>query len=97
VLAVSCWEIGSMEILGLEKSHFSQHGVTKVEHSTGIWAVCKGLLQVACQVSVLALKMIKNALRDASTLARRWVSDLCTSERALRPSLTANSASSPSA
>jgi len=47
------------------------------------------LLQVACQVSALALDMIEEALCDASTYARR-----CASERALRLSLTANSASS---
>jgi len=29
------------------------------------------LLQVACQVSVLALEMTENALRDASIYARR--------------------------
>jgi len=46
-------------------------------------------LQVACQVSVLALEMTEDALRDASTYARRWAS-----EHALRLSRTANSSSS---
>jgi len=30
-----------------------------------------GLLQVACQVSVLAMEMTENALHDASTYAKR--------------------------
>ena len=51
------------------------------------------LEQVACQVADLALEMTEDALREASTYLRRRASDRCASERALRHSRTADSAS----
>jgi len=44
--------------------------VKEVENSTGFERE-ERLLQVACQVSVLTLEMTEDALRDASTYARR--------------------------
>ena len=49
--------------------------------------------QVACQVADLALEMTEDALREASMYLRRCDSDRCGSERALRRSRTADSAS----
>ena len=51
------------------------------------------LEQVACQVADLALEMIEDALREASMYLRRCDSDRCATERALRRSRTADSAS----
>ena len=51
------------------------------------------LEQVACQVADLALEMTEDALREASMYLRRCASDRCASERALRRSRTADSAS----
>jgi len=44
--------------------------VKEVKNSTGFEREDR-LLQVACQVSVLALKVTEDAFRDASTYARR--------------------------
>ena len=51
------------------------------------------LEQVACQVADLALEMTEDALREASMYLRRCDSDRCATERALRRSRTADSAS----
>ena len=51
------------------------------------------LEQVACQVADLALEMTEDALREASMYLRRCDSDWCATERALRCSRTADSAS----
>ena len=51
------------------------------------------LEQVACQVADLALEMTKDALRDSSMYLRRCDSHRCATERALRRSRTADSAS----
>ena len=51
------------------------------------------LEQVACQVADLALEMTEDALREASMYLRRCDSDQCATERALRRSRTADSAS----
>ena len=51
------------------------------------------LEQVACQVADLALEMTEDALREASMYLRRCDSDWCATERALRRSRTAYSAS----
>ena len=51
------------------------------------------LEQVACQVADLALEMTEDALRKASMYLRRCDSDRCATERALRRSRTADSAS----
>ena len=51
------------------------------------------LEQVACQVADLALEMTEVALREASMYLRRCDSDRCATERALRRSRTADSAS----
>ena len=51
------------------------------------------LKQVACQVADLALEMTEDALREASMYLRRCDSDRCATERALRRSRTADSAS----
>ena len=51
------------------------------------------LEQVACQVADLALEMTEDALREASMYLRRCDSDRCATERALRCSRTADSAS----
>ena len=51
------------------------------------------LEQVACQVADLALEMTEDALREASMNLRRCDSDRCATERALRCSRTADSAS----
>ena len=52
-----------------------------------------GLEQVACQVADLAQEMTEDALREASMYLRRCDSDRCATERALRRSRTADSAS----
>ena len=49
--------------------------------------------QVACQAADLALEMTEDALREASMYLRRCDSDRCATERALRRSRTADSAS----
>ena len=51
------------------------------------------LEQVACQVANLALEVTEDALREASMYLRRCDSDRCATERALRRSRTADSAS----
>ena len=51
------------------------------------------LEQVACQVADLALEMTEDALREASMYLRLCDSDRCATERALRRSRTADSAS----
>ena len=51
------------------------------------------LEQVAWQVADLALEMTEDALREASMYLRRCDSDRCATERALRRSRTADSAS----
>ena len=51
------------------------------------------LEQVACQVADLALEMTEDALREASMYLRRCDLDRCATERALRRSRTADSAS----
>ena len=51
------------------------------------------LEQVACQAADLALEMTEDALREASMHLRRCDSDRCATERALRRSRTADSAS----
>ena len=51
------------------------------------------LEQVACQVADLALEMTEDALREASMYLSRCDSDRCATERALRHSRTADSAS----
>ena len=51
------------------------------------------LEQVACQIADLALEMTENVLREAFMYQRRCASDRCASERALRRSRTADSAS----
>ena len=51
------------------------------------------LEQVACQVADLALEMTEDALREVSMYLRRCDSDWCATERALRRSRTADSAS----
>ena len=51
------------------------------------------LEQVACQAADLALEMTEDALREASMYLRRCESDRCATERALRHSRTADSAS----
>ena len=51
------------------------------------------LEQVACQVAYLAQEMTEDALREASMYLRRCDSDRCATERALRCSRTADSAS----
>ena len=51
------------------------------------------LEQVACQVADLALEMTEDPLREASMYLRRCDSDRCATERALRRSRTADSAS----
>ena len=51
------------------------------------------LEKVACQVAILALEMTEDVLREASMYLRRRASDRCASERALRCSRTADSAS----
>ena len=51
------------------------------------------LEQVACQVADLALEMTEDALGEASMYLRRCDSDRCATERALRHSRTADSAS----
>ena len=51
------------------------------------------LEQVACQVADLALEMTEDTLREASMYLRRCDSDRCATERALRRSRTADSAS----
>ena len=51
------------------------------------------LEQVACQVADLALEMTEDALREASMYLRRCDSDRCATERTLRRSRTADSAS----
>ena len=51
------------------------------------------LKQLACQVADLALEMTEDALREASMYLRRCDSDRCATERALRRSRTADSAS----
>ena len=51
------------------------------------------LEQVACQVADLALEMTEDAVREASMYLRRCDSDRCATERALRRSRTADSAS----
>ena len=48
---------------------------------------------MACQVADLALEMTEDALREASMYLRRCDSDWCATERALRRSRTADSAS----
>ena len=49
--------------------------------------------EVVCQVADLALEMTEDALREASMYLRRCDSDRCATERALRRSRTADSAS----
>ena len=51
------------------------------------------LEQVACQAADLALEMTEDALREASMNLRQCDSDRCATERALRRSRTADSAS----
>ena len=51
------------------------------------------LEQVACQVADLVLEMTEDTLREASMYLRRCDSDRCATERALRRSRTADSAS----
>ena len=51
------------------------------------------LEHVACQVADLALEMTEDTLREASMYLRRCDSDRCATERALRRSRTADSAS----
>ena len=51
------------------------------------------LEQVACQVADLALEMTEDALREASMYLSRCDSERCATERALRRSRTADSAS----
>jgi len=95
-------EVGSVDVgsvfgwLGVRKfwvagrTLLASNSVNEVENSTGVWAGG----QVVAGVSVLALEMTEDAHRDASTYARRWASERCVSERALRLSRTANSTSS---
>ena len=66
---------------------FARDGIEKPEDSTRI-RTGERLEQVACQVADLALEMTEDALREASMYLRR-----CASERALRRSRTADSAS----
>ena len=51
------------------------------------------LKQAACQAADLALEMTEDALRETSMYLRRCDSDRCATERALRRSQTADSAS----
>ena len=71
---------------------FARDGIEKPEDSTRIRTVDR-LEQVACQVADLALEMTEDALREASMYLRRCDSDRCATERALRRSRTADSAS----
>jgi len=45
------------------------------------------LLQAACQFLALSLEMTEDALRDASTYARRWTWKRCASKHVIRLSL----------
>ena len=71
---------------------FARDGIEKPEDSTRIRTGDR-LEQVACQVADLALEMTEDALREASMYLRRCDSDRCATERALRRSRTADSAS----
>ena len=71
---------------------FARDGIEKPEDSTRI-RTGRRLEQVACQVADLALEMTEDAQREASMYLRRCDSDQCASERALRRSHTADSAS----
>ena len=51
------------------------------------------LEQVACQVADLALETTENAIREASMYLKRFASNRCASERALRRSCTGDFAS----
>ena len=71
---------------------FARDGIEEPEDSTRIRTRDR-LEQVACQVADLAVEMTEDVLREASMYLRRWASDRCTSEQALRRSRTADSAS----
>ena len=71
---------------------FGPDCIEKPEDSTRIRTGDR-LEQVACQVADLALEMTEDALREASMNLRRCDSDRCATERALRRSQTADSAS----
>ena len=71
---------------------FARDCIEKPEDSTRIRTGDR-LEQVACQVADLALEMTEDALREASMYLRRCDSDRCATERALRRSRTADSAS----
>ena len=74
-----CFFLPEMALTSLETARGSERG--------------DRLEQVACQVADLALEMTEDALREASMYLRRCDSDRCATERALRRSRTADSAS----
>ena len=82
--------IGKRRVLG--GVFFARDPIEKPEDSTRIRTGDR-LEQVVCQVADLALEMTEDALREASMYLRRCDSDRCATERALRRSRTADSAS----
>jgi len=70
MLAVSLgdWELGNC---GSREEPFLPVTVLRRLKTAREFERGDGLLQVACQVSVLALEMTEDALHDASTYARR--------------------------
>ena len=84
--------IGKRRVLG--GVLFARDGIEKPEDSTRIRTGGQITVeQLACQVADLALEMTEDALREASMYLRRCDSDRCATERALRRSRTADSAS----
>ena len=82
--------IGKRRVLG--GVLFARDCIEKPEDSTRI-RTGRQVEQVACQVADLALEMTEDALREASMYLRRCDSDRCATERTLRRSRTADSAS----
>ena len=82
--------IGKRRVLG--GVLFARDGIEKLKTARGSEREDR-LEQVACQVADLALEMTEDALREASMYLRRCDSDRCATERALRRSRTADSAS----
>ena len=82
--------IGNRRVLG--GVFFARDGMRSLKTARGSERGDR-LEQVACQVADLALEMTEDALREASMYLRRCDSDRCATERALRRSRTADSAS----
>ena len=82
--------IGKRRVLG--GVSFARDCIEKPEHARGSERGDR-LEQVAWQAADLALEMTEDALREASMYLRRCDSDRCATERALRRSRTADSAS----